>query len=909
MTNILILYLKNGVFGILPLSFSCKILLFLSLFFDATATQYGVIICGRATDEESLSKMEQHIELSQDLLVKNGVSESQIHIFHGEGGGDIHAAKRELIINKLQSLAEASQPDDITWVFLFGHANTTSRGVSITTRGPRLRGSELSKGLQAIQGQKLVFCLNRQSVAMLPLLKKDNHIVLTATDDIRQMNPPVLTSFFLQEWAQSDDASLFSIVREASERTEHYYNINNLARAENALLFDGEQVSAYPFHDVTWGHAMDFKFAGLRKVSRNESSDENPGKGSLVPMLDLEDEVYEQQDQVVQLEDSEEEPTQESLRHAGKREFELLRFAEDAKTKYLGYAACYLKKNLSLTVHKNYATDRKVHKQILLLEDIAGEEFNRFAFPRQLGVSSELKRFRLLFPDGKFRDLEMDRSARMGNLIRVNGLRKGCILDIEYAIKSDPNSDIPFMHETLIVSDRYPVASSKVDLYIPKKRFLNHRLYNCEVPAVLEETEFSRKISYDFGELPSYESMPYSLPHTETASRIVLSNVESWEQFHEFVGRVLKGVCVLNEDGKTLVAQLTKGATSDATKLRKLYNYICDLRYETRPLGLRGLRPQLPAEVIRNRFADCKDKANALVAMAREVGIEGYFVLLNRSLSTDESFPSWQFNHAVAFFPSLEGYPDGLWVDATDGATPFASLPPGDVGRVGMLVHGDELDSYAFKKVFPAQGLENRLEQRIELDVERGGKLSGNLSVQCRGLFDYYYRNEYKRLTPAMKRYHTASNVNDVLSLVDVASVEHSDLTDLNKAFHLNASLKGYHASETLSDLDEPYGVIRHFLSEERSYTTRINDGQAFRMHQQVIIDGMDHLSQTLQPFFWEKNSDVLYTSVDLKLEEGKWVRQIIFDLKQPDLPASIYTKVRKQVQDWVVKMRINFGI
>ena len=91
-----------------------------------------------------------------------------------------------------------------------------------------------------------------------------------------------------------------------------------------------------------------------------------------------------------------------------------------------------------------------------------------------------------------------------------------------------------------------------------------------------------------------------------------------------------------------------------------------------------AFRPQTAGMMLRNGFGDCKDKASALAAMCTYAGIRAERVLVNRGGVADPNFPSWQFNHMINYIPSLD-----LWLDATDGLSPFGELPPGDHGIFG----------------------------------------------------------------------------------------------------------------------------------------------------------------------------------------------------------------------------------
>ena len=139
-----------------------------------------------------------------------------------------------------------------------------------------------------------------------------------------------------------------------------------------------------------------------------------------------------------------------------------------------------------------------------------------------------------------------------------------------------------------------------------------------------------------------------------------MSALKEWQEFTDWYAKLIEGSDTAGSDVEQLAARLAQGANSDAEKLEKLYDYVNALRYDTTPIGIRGLRPRLPGQVIESGYGDCKDKATLLVALAGKLGIEGYTALLNRAGAADPNFPSWQFNHMLAYFPELEGFPEGL---------------------------------------------------------------------------------------------------------------------------------------------------------------------------------------------------------------------------------------------------------
>lgn len=110
-----------------------------------------------------------------------------------------------------------------------------------------------------------------------------------------------------------------------------------------------------------------------------------------------------------------------------------------------------------------------------------------------------------------------------------------------------------------------------------------------------------------------------------------------------------------------------------------------EIRYTGGELGQEGLVPRKPAEILRRRLGDCKDKAVLLTAMLRASGIPAYVALLSASegaADVEGSLPGLgAFNHAIVVVP---GNP-AVWIDPTNPSARAGELPPGDRGRLALI--------------------------------------------------------------------------------------------------------------------------------------------------------------------------------------------------------------------------------
>ena len=80
---------------------------------------------------------------------------------------------------------------------------------------------------------------------------------------------------------------------------------------------------------------------------------------------------------------------------------------------------------------------------------------------------------------------------------------------------------------------------------------------------------------------------------------------------------------------------------------------IAQVRYTGVEFGSARLIPEFPAETLRRRFGDCKDKSPLLIAALRASGIDAYLALLSAGDDQDVSaeLPGLgMFNHAIVLW-------------------------------------------------------------------------------------------------------------------------------------------------------------------------------------------------------------------------------------------------------------------
>ncbi len=197
--------------------------------------------------------------------------------------------------------------------------------------------------------------------------------------------------------------------------------------------------------------------------------------------------------------------------------------------------------------------------------------------------------------------------------------------------------------------------------------------------------------------------------------------------------------------------------------------------------------PRKPAETLRRRFGDCKDKAVLLTALLRAADIPAYVALLNAGedeADVEGSLPGLgTFNHAIVVVPGTPA----LWIDPTDRYARAGELPVADQGRLALIASPT---ASGLTRTPEAPSAENREVETRELFLADLGparvvETSEYFGASERALRAFYAQQDEASLKSAMKEYAAVYYLAE-----DVAALEHSKATDLATPLHVRVELK-----------------------------------------------------------------------------------------------------------------------
>lgn len=282
------------------------------------------------------------------------------------------------------------------------------------------------------------------------------------------------------------------------------------------------------------------------------------------------------------------------------------------------------------------------------------------------------------------------------------------------------------------------------------------------------------------GLIDAQDAMPANLPpDTPSWASVEFSTGASWESVAATY-REMTEPRIRKDDARPFIAGLKAPLPKSASReyIAKLVERLHrEVRYTGVEFGEARIVPEYPAETLRRKFGDCKDKSTLLVAALRASGIEAYLALLSAGTGQDvlPSLPGLGlFNHAIVYIPATSPGDEDLWIDATTEYARVGTLPTADSNRLALVIREGE------KELIHTPGMksaDNALIERREFHLAEYGAARVVETTETRGTVELEYRgwyagadtqerldslHEYARSTYRAKevsRYtHTASN-------------------------------------------------------------------------------------------------------------------------------------------------------
>ncbi|MDD5574105.1 MAG: DUF3857 domain-containing protein [Candidatus Omnitrophica bacterium] len=330
-----------------------------------------------------------------------------------------------------------------------------------------------------------------------------------------------------------------------------------------------------------------------------------------------------------------------------------------------------------------------------------------------------------------------------------------------------------------------PILIERMSLAVPKDRPLRVKVVNgayntfgFDMTPRVQETQTERIYMMEFKDVPQIIPEPAMPPVSKTNPYFLFSTFENWEEIYRWWRGLYQDKVKADDAIRAKVEELIKGNKTRDDKIRALYNYCAqEIRYVAVEYGDAGYEPHEAAEIFRNKYGDCKDKAILLVTMLKTAGIEAYPVLISTadSLDVQEDAPSLLFNHAIAAVRTSRGL---VFMDATASTTSLDDLPEGDQDRLVLVFYPQE---YALVKTPLFGPSHNTARTAMHITVREDESITADRDIQARGFFEQAQRYWLKYTMPALIEEGIKQRVRSISENGRLLDMTIENVEDLNK--------------------------------------------------------------------------------------------------------------------------------
>jgi len=388
--------------------------------------------------------------------------------------------------------------------------------------------------------------------------------------------------------------------------------------------------------------------------------------------------------------------------------------------------------------------------------------------------------------------------------VTVPGLAVGDSVEYDAVITTfEPLLPGQFWHTWTFVSNAISL-DEQVDLDVPRDRALkikaapgiessthdegNRRIYHWATSTQMyfDQAGLMKNFKFDVKTMLEGVKPP-------PARTIMFSTFQSWEEIGTWYSNLERERRAPTAEVRAQADEIVRGQTSDVEKVRALYEWVSrNIRYVSLSFGVGRYQPHAAAEVLENRYGDCKDKTTLLEALLEAEGFHGLPVLINSRADIDPDIPTpLQFDHAITFI-SLNG--QDYWLDPTIGVGPFGYLLPQLRGERALVATGD--GKYGLRKT-PQDLPYNVVYQfYVEGSVSESKDMDIKLSLDTRSDLEVLLRIGFMHMSPGqltavMQNMQKGANTGSGTGNLTVSDLKGSDASDTRNPFHVEIRVQG----------------------------------------------------------------------------------------------------------------------
>lgn len=367
-------------------------------------------------------------------------------------------------------------------------------------------------------------------------------------------------------------------------------------------------------------------------------------------------------------------------------------------------------------------------------------------------------------------------------ILSFPNLEAGDTYDVKWTVRGrNVEFDGQFFTRYTFGDDTVPVVLDELHVSLPKTTPFHHASINGAVEVERRDDKTRKHFHWRVRErwpLVREEDRP----SRETLKlQVLCSTFRDWEAVAAWKEKLRKGCWECSDEIRKVVEEVTKDLATPQEKARALTYWVRgNIRYLSRGPAGTGYTPHTPAKVLKHLFGDCKDQAQLLAVMLREVGLDPYLVTLGvlDDGQVVEEVPCPWGTHAILMVPIGD---QQHWIDTTVNMAPWDWLPRSDRDRQAYLTRRDEI---RLLRTPPYTTKDNRIEQATFVAVQGDGSSLCTRSMFYHGGVALGRRESWVDATNGERRRFLTNELQDAFptSKLDVIDIPERILNDWDQS-------------------------------------------------------------------------------------------------------------------------------
>ncbi|HEX5322693.1 MAG TPA: DUF3857 domain-containing protein [Capsulimonadaceae bacterium] len=508
-----------------------------------------------------------------------------------------------------------------------------------------------------------------------------------------------------------------------------------------------------------------------------------------------------------------------------------------------------------------------------------------------------------IYTKAPFSDYAMYDDAKIVTF-SMPGIEDGAIIDYSYTrVNSKALMPRQYSNTWAFSDGDKPAILSHFTITAPAALKLNTEYHNAPNLRPIIKTSAdgqTKTYTWQMTNLPDIDPEPMMPPLKDIIPWMQVSTVPSWQTVSGWYWTLAKPQMQATPAIHDLVQKLTAGKTTQEAKAKALFYWVeQNVRYVAVELGESAFRPHSAAQVLQNRYGDCKDMATLLVTMLRDAGITDSQDVLIGAGSTDtvstEIANTGAFNHCIAR-ATIDGKP--YWFDCTAEICGFGSIPGADRGANVLVVHdGGKGEFETVPKATPDSNI-NITHLTIALHPD-GSAVCKNEMIAS-GDTEMAMRAAFREVKPDMMQDVIRSLVNRESPNATLDDYKISDLQDRDTPFHMSYSYDAPVWAQSTGNLmiinpAQVSGMANSFSKPSRKYPIYSNGSASYRSTMTLTIpqgytieDQPVNASMALPFGNFQRTVTVKGDTVEIAIQ---------FDATPCMVPPDQYQKVKDQAE------------